>query len=55
MTLDNPAAYWNPLWASGRRYRQLSPEEQELTGQFLGAGHGRPALDIGCGDGALAQ
>ncbi|WP_330347663.1 class I SAM-dependent methyltransferase [Streptomyces sp. NBC_00582] len=55
MTIDTPAAYWNPLWESGRRYRQLSPEEQELTGQFLGAGHGRPALDIGCGDGSLAQ
>jgi hypothetical protein len=26
-----------------------------LTGQFLGAGHGRPALDGRCGDGALAR
>ncbi|MDX3784101.1 class I SAM-dependent methyltransferase [Streptomyces europaeiscabiei] len=54
MTITNPADYWDPLWASGRRYRGLDPEEQQLTRHFLGAGRSRPALDIGCGDGALA-
>ncbi|MFG2800574.1 class I SAM-dependent methyltransferase [Streptomyces pseudovenezuelae] len=55
MTITNPAEYWDPLWASGRRYRSLRPEEQQLTRPFLEAGRGRPALDIGCGDGALAR
>ncbi|MEU9425308.1 class I SAM-dependent methyltransferase [Streptomyces sp. NPDC048342] len=55
MTINNPADYWDPLWVSGRRYRGLGPEEQQLTRRFLGAGRGRPALDIGCGDGALAR
>jgi 2-polyprenyl-3-methyl-5-hydroxy-6-metoxy-1,4-benzoquinol methylase len=55
VTINNPATYWDPLWTSGRRYRRLSLEEQQLTGQFLGAGHGRPALDVGCGDGVLAR
>lgn len=55
MTIDNPAAYWNPLWESGRRYRQLTTEETALLGEFVGHGHGRPALDIGCGDGSLAR
>lgn len=55
MTITNPAEYWDPLWASGRRYRSLGTEEQQLTSRFLGAGRGRPALDIGCGDGALAR
>ena len=55
MTNTNPADYWDPLWASGRRYRGLGPEEQQLTRRFLGAGRGRPALDIGCGAGALAR
>jgi hypothetical protein len=49
VTINNPATYWDPLWTSGRRYRRLSLEEQQLTGQFLGAGRGRPALDVGCG------
>jgi 2-polyprenyl-3-methyl-5-hydroxy-6-metoxy-1,4-benzoquinol methylase len=55
MTIANPAEYWDPLWASGRRYRSIGTEEQQLTRHFLGAGRGRPALDIGCGDGALAR
>ncbi|WP_328844816.1 class I SAM-dependent methyltransferase [Streptomyces sp. NBC_00258] len=55
MTITNPADYWGPLWASGRRYRSLGPEEQQLTRRFLGAGRSRPALDIGCGDGAVAR
>ncbi|MGI5457672.1 class I SAM-dependent methyltransferase [Streptomyces sp. CA-249302] len=55
MTITNPAGYWDPLWASGRRYRGLGPQEQQLTRRFLGVGRGRPALDIGCGDGALGR
>ncbi|MFD6892628.1 class I SAM-dependent methyltransferase [Streptomyces sp. NPDC059957] len=49
------AAYWNPLWTQGRRYRQLDDAETRLLGQHLGPGRGRPALDIGCGDGALTR
>ncbi|CCK32165.1 hypothetical protein BN159_7786 [Streptomyces davaonensis JCM 4913] len=55
MTINNPAEYWNPLWQSGRRYRSLGPEERQLTGRFLGVAHGRPALDVGSGDGTLAR
>ncbi|MGW3974595.1 class I SAM-dependent methyltransferase [Streptomyces ardesiacus] len=49
------AAYWEPLWAAGRRYRQLEDTENQLLGDHLGPGRARPALDIGCGDGALAR
>lgn len=47
--------YWDPLWAEGRRYRQLAPAETTLLAEHLGPGDGRPALDIGSGDGALAR
>ncbi|MEU0715630.1 class I SAM-dependent methyltransferase [Streptomyces lavendulocolor] len=47
-------AYWEPLWADGRRYRQLCETEKQLMAQHLGPGKGRPALDIGSGDGSLA-
>ncbi|MER6116136.1 class I SAM-dependent methyltransferase [Streptomyces sp. NPDC001743] len=49
------AAYWEPLWSQGRRYRQLDDTENRLLEKHLGAGRGRPALDIGCGDGSLAR
>ncbi|MFC6066997.1 class I SAM-dependent methyltransferase [Streptomyces ochraceiscleroticus] len=54
MTTDT-AAYWEPLWAEGRRYRQLNDAETQLLDEHLGPGCARPALDIGCGDGALAR
>ncbi|MFI5867578.1 class I SAM-dependent methyltransferase [Streptomyces sp. NPDC051546] len=54
-TSTSTAAYWDPLWAQGRRYRQLDDAETRLMDQRLGPGRGRPALDIGCGDGALTR
>ncbi|CAL9334418.1 class I SAM-dependent methyltransferase [Streptomyces sp. enrichment culture] len=48
-------AYWEPLWAGGRRYRRITDAEARLLDQHLGPGRGRPALDIGSGDGALAR
>ncbi|GGM18042.1 hypothetical protein GCM10010129_72810 [Streptomyces fumigatiscleroticus] len=48
-------SYWDPLWAAGRRYRQLSDAEIALLAGHLSPGRGRPALDIGCGDGGLAR
>lgn len=53
--IDSPRAYWEPLWAVGRRYRQINDAEAGLLTEHLGAGRGRPALDIGSGDGMLAQ
>lgn len=50
-----PAAYWEPLWAGGRRYRQVCTAEKQLMADHLGPGLGRPALDIGSGDGALVR
>ncbi|WP_327740484.1 class I SAM-dependent methyltransferase (plasmid) [Streptomyces nojiriensis] len=55
MTTTATTAYWEPLWAGGRRYRQLDVPETQLMDEHLGPGRGRPALDIGCGDGALAR
>ncbi|MEU5116878.1 class I SAM-dependent methyltransferase [Streptomyces longwoodensis] len=49
------ATYWEPLWSRGRRYRQLDDYENRLVADHLGPGGGRPALDIGCGDGSLAR
>ncbi|MEU6867675.1 class I SAM-dependent methyltransferase [Streptomyces sp. NPDC046876] len=49
------ATYWEPLWSQGRRYRQLDDIENRLLDDRLGPGRGRPALDIGCGDGSLAR
>ncbi|MFE0806280.1 class I SAM-dependent methyltransferase [Streptomyces sp. NPDC058848] len=49
------SAYWEPLWARGRRYRRISEAEALLLAEHLGPGRGRPALDIGSGDGALAR
>ncbi|MET9349973.1 class I SAM-dependent methyltransferase [Streptomyces termitum] len=55
-TTTGPAAdYWEPLWAQGRRYRQLDDAEKHLLEEHLGTGRDRPALDIGCGDGSLAR
>ncbi|WP_306326971.1 class I SAM-dependent methyltransferase [Streptomyces venezuelae] len=48
-------AYWEPLWAEGRRYRQPCEAEEQLMAEHLGPGKGRPALDIGTGDGRLAR
>ncbi|MEV7237569.1 class I SAM-dependent methyltransferase [Streptomyces sp. NPDC051020] len=47
------AAYWEPLWQQGRRYRTIDADEAETLRCRLGPGHGRPALDVGCGEGAL--
>ncbi|MFJ6793736.1 methyltransferase [Streptomyces sp. NPDC091268] len=55
MTTTATADYWELLWAGGRRYGQPDGPETHLMDGHLGAGHGRPALDIGCGDGALAR
>ncbi|MFZ3467638.1 class I SAM-dependent methyltransferase [Streptomyces sp. 4.24] len=55
MTTTATASYWEPLWAQGRRYRHIDGPETRLLEQHLGQGRGRPALDIGCGDGALAR
>ncbi|WP_330334721.1 class I SAM-dependent methyltransferase [Streptomyces sp. NBC_00536] len=55
MTTTATATYWEPLWAGGRRYRQLDGPENRLMGEYLGPGRGRPALDIGCGDGTLTR
>ncbi|MDT0460662.1 class I SAM-dependent methyltransferase [Streptomyces sp. DSM 41527] len=55
MTTTAPASYWEPLWAGGRRYRQLDGHEKRLMDKHLGPGRERPALDVGCGDGALAR
>ncbi|WP_435975573.1 class I SAM-dependent methyltransferase [Streptomyces sp. Qhu_M48] len=49
------AAYWQPLWADGRQYRPLDGSEKRLMSEYLGPGQARPALDIGCGSGALAR
>ena len=40
--IASPIDYWEPLWASGRRYRKITATETQL-------------LDVGCGDGALAR
>ncbi|MER5741629.1 class I SAM-dependent methyltransferase [Streptomyces sp. NPDC002262] len=48
-------AYWEPLWHSGRRYRPLCQAEKQLMAEHFGPGEGRPALDIGSGDGGLAR
>ncbi|GAB2326686.1 class I SAM-dependent methyltransferase [Streptomyces variabilis] len=53
--ITSPVDYWEPLWASGRRYRQITDTETQLLADHLGPGHGRPALDVGSGDGALAR
>ncbi|MEV8535201.1 class I SAM-dependent methyltransferase [Streptomyces sp. NPDC051211] len=49
------AAYWEPLWAQGRQYRQLDDAEKRLMDEHLGPGRARLALDIGSGAGALAR
>ncbi len=55
-TMSTAAAiYWEPLWAQGRRYRQLDDAENRLLESYLGPGRDRPALDIGCGDGSLTR
>ncbi|MFE7330876.1 class I SAM-dependent methyltransferase [Streptomyces sp. NPDC057565] len=53
--IPSSRAYWEPLWSNGRRYRQLTTAETALLAEHLGPGNGRPALDIGSGDGALAR
>ncbi|MGQ4436777.1 MULTISPECIES: class I SAM-dependent methyltransferase [unclassified Streptomyces] len=52
---QSSAAYWEPLWASGRRYRTITDAERQLLAEHLGPGHLRPALGLGCGDGLLSQ
>ncbi|MFJ8146767.1 class I SAM-dependent methyltransferase [Streptomyces sp. NPDC096048] len=41
------------MWQRGRRCRALDRADPEAPGRHLGAGRGHPALDIGCGEGAL--
>lgn len=53
--IASPVDYWEPLWASGRRYRQITNTEAQLLADHLGPGRGRPALDVGCGDGSLTR
>ncbi|MER6100629.1 class I SAM-dependent methyltransferase [Streptomyces sp. NPDC001728] len=53
--MTSTAAYWEPLWAQGRRYRQLDDAETQLLDGHIGPGRGRTALDVGSGDGALAR
>lgn len=53
--LTASAAYWEPRWAEGRRYRPLCDAELRLVRDHLGPWRARPALDIGSGDGALAR
>ncbi|WP_031079683.1 class I SAM-dependent methyltransferase [Streptomyces sp. NRRL S-118] len=48
-------ADWELLWAQGRRYRRLDDAERRLMDEYLGPGRGRPALDIGTGEGAVAR
>ncbi|MFY4721517.1 class I SAM-dependent methyltransferase [Streptomyces sp. LaBMicrA B280] len=55
MTTTSTTAYWDLHWAGGRRYRQFDGPEQRLMDEYLGPSRGRPALDLGCGDGALAR
>ncbi|MFJ8364443.1 class I SAM-dependent methyltransferase [Streptomyces sp. NPDC093984] len=55
ITSTASAAYWEPLWAQGRQYRQVHDTERRLMGEHLGPGRARPALDIGSGAGALAR
>lgn len=55
MTSPATADYWEPLWVGGRRYREVTSTEAALLAEHVGPGHGRPALDIGTGDGALAR
>ncbi|MBQ0850350.1 hypothetical protein J8N05_19370 [Streptomyces sp. BH-SS-21] len=55
MTPTSTVADWEPLWAGGRRDRRLDGRENRLMDESLGPSRGRPALDIGCGDGALAR
>ncbi|MER6516701.1 class I SAM-dependent methyltransferase [Streptomyces sp. NPDC001553] len=55
MTTIVNADYWEALWGGGRRYRHLDGAEARLMDERLGAGRGRRALDIGCGDGSLAR
>ncbi|MEV4741773.1 class I SAM-dependent methyltransferase [Streptomyces sp. NPDC049555] len=55
MTIDDPAAYWDLLWAGGTRYRAVDETELAALKQHAGHGAGRTALDVGSGDGALAR
>ncbi|MBO8189180.1 class I SAM-dependent methyltransferase [Streptomyces spirodelae] len=45
---------WDARYAAGRRYRPVSPEEEDLFQRTVGPGAGRHALDIGCGTGGFA-
>ncbi|WP_333779062.1 class I SAM-dependent methyltransferase [Streptomyces sp. IBSBF 3136] len=54
-TTTASAAHWEPVWAGGRRYRQVTEAERTWLADQVGPGRGRPALDIGTGEGALAR
>lgn len=54
-TAPGTADYWEPLWAGGRRYREVTSTEASLLADHVGPGRGRPALDIGTGEGSLAR
>ncbi|MFD1276156.1 hypothetical protein ACFQ51_44225 [Streptomyces kaempferi] len=53
--IESPTDSWEPLWASGRRYRQITDTEERLLAKHPGRGHGRPALDVGCGDASATR
>ncbi|MEU5950894.1 class I SAM-dependent methyltransferase [Streptomyces sp. NPDC047525] len=48
-------SYWEPIWQQGRRYRTICEAEAKALRLQLGEGRGRPALDIGCGEGELTR
>ncbi|MER6567851.1 class I SAM-dependent methyltransferase [Streptomyces sp. NPDC001093] len=54
-TTPATADHWEPLWSGGRRYREVTGTEAALLADHVGPGRGRPALDIGTGEGALAR
>ncbi|GLV74561.1 class I SAM-dependent methyltransferase [Streptomyces hygroscopicus] len=54
-TTPATADYWEPLWADGHRYREVTSTETTLLADHVGPGRGRPALDIGTGEGSLAR
>ncbi|MEV5433054.1 methyltransferase, FxLD system [Streptomyces sp. NPDC052701] len=54
-TTPATAHHWESLWAGGRRYREVTSTEATLLADHVGPGRGRPALDIGTGEGSLAR
>ncbi|AWT41575.1 MULTISPECIES: class I SAM-dependent methyltransferase [Streptomyces] len=53
-TPPTAAEYWDAHWRAGRRYRPFDEREADVLRRQAGPGAGRPALDLGCGEGDLA-